>query len=163
MTHAIGADEYLEWASQPRLRYRDEGEGPAVLLVHGWLLDLTMWDALAADLASRFRVIRWDRRGFGASDGTPDLGADSKDGVRLLEHLGIGRTAIVAWSQGCRIALNIVESALGRSTCLILDGAAPLEGLPDRQWRNETPVFEYRARLLDQGIDALRAELADHP
>jgi pimeloyl-ACP methyl ester carboxylesterase len=49
------------------------------------------------------------------------------------------------------------------TTGLILDGAPPLDGLPDRQWRNETPVFEYRALLVEQGIPALRDLLAVHP
>jgi pimeloyl-ACP methyl ester carboxylesterase len=33
-----------------RLRYRDEGSGPALLLVHGWTLDLTMWNLVRAFL-----------------------------------------------------------------------------------------------------------------
>jgi 3-oxoadipate enol-lactonase len=157
------ADRFLESADLPRLRYRDEGHGPAVLLVHGWLLDLTMWDALAAALLSRYRVIRWDRRGFGQSAGAPDLGMDVADGVRLLDLLGVKHAAVLGMSQGCRIALSIAEGEPGLAACLILDGAPPLEGLPDRQWHNETPVFEYRALLVNQGIDALRAKLATHP
>lgn len=156
-------DRFLAGKGVPRLRYRDAGHGPAVLLVHGWLLDLTLWDALAAALAPRFRVLRWDRRGFGQSDGVPDLAQDAADGVRLLQALGVERAAIVGMSQGCRIALSIVESAPERAACLVLDGAPPIEGLPARGWSNETPVFEYRALLVERGIDALRARLAAHP
>ena len=92
----------------PRLRYRDEGRGPAVLLVHGWLLDSTMFDSLAQALARRRRVVRWDRRGFGESGGTPSLAADGADGLRLLRELGIARCAVLGSSQGCRVALDIV-------------------------------------------------------
>jgi pimeloyl-ACP methyl ester carboxylesterase len=35
-------DLYL-WVEGARLRYRDAGSGPAVLLIHGWTLDLDMW------------------------------------------------------------------------------------------------------------------------
>lgn len=163
MKRTTSADRYLEATGEARLRYRDEGAGPAVLLVHGWLLDLTMWDSLAAELVSCFRVIRWDRRGFGESRGTPDLNMDAADAIHLLDRLGAERTAVVGMSQGCRIALNVVESAPHRARCLVLDGPAPLEGLPDRQWSHEIPLAEYRALLLDRGIDALRAELAMHP
>jgi pimeloyl-ACP methyl ester carboxylesterase len=156
-------DQYLEQAGEPRLRYRDQGQGPAVLLVHGWLLDLTQWDALAAALTPSFRVIRWDRRGFGESGGAPSLAADITDALRLLQHLQVERMAVLGMSQGCRIALGIVESAPGRTTCLVLDGAPPLDGLPDRQWQNETPVFEYRGILVKQGIGALREALVAHP
>jgi pimeloyl-ACP methyl ester carboxylesterase len=163
MKFATSADQYFAASGQARLRYRDEGAGPAVLLVHGWLLDLTMWESLAAALAARFRVIRWDRRGFGESRGTPDLNTDAADAIELMDRLGVERTAVVGMSQGCRIALNVVESAPHRARCLVLDGPAPLDGLPDRPWHNEIPLTEYRALLLDRGIDALRAELATHP
>jgi pimeloyl-ACP methyl ester carboxylesterase len=66
-------------------------------------------------------------------------------------------------SQGCRVALALVESAETRPACLVLDGPPPLEGLPDRDWRNETPLPAYRQLMLARGIAALRAELATHP
>ncbi|HYL69994.1 MAG TPA: hypothetical protein VEY89_01675, partial [Candidatus Dormibacteraeota bacterium] len=50
-----------------RLRYRDEGQGPAVLLVHGWTLDLEMWEAQVAAWRDAFRLVRLDRRGHGLS------------------------------------------------------------------------------------------------
>ena len=108
-------------------------------------------------------MIRWDRRGFGESAGTPNLAADITDALRLLQHLQVERMAVLGMSQGCRIALGIVESAPGRATCLVLDGAPPVDGLPDRPWQNETPVFEYRALLVERGIGALREVLAAHP
>jgi pimeloyl-ACP methyl ester carboxylesterase len=37
-----------------RLRFRDEGRGPAVLLVHGWTLDLEMWDPKSGRCVTRF-------------------------------------------------------------------------------------------------------------
>jgi pimeloyl-[acyl-carrier protein] methyl ester esterase len=163
MSQTSVSDRYLESAGEPRLRYRDEGTGPAVLLVHGWLLNLTMWDELAQALSTQFRVIRWDRRGFGESAGTPNLAFDISDGLRLLQHLGVGPRAVLGMSQGCRIALSIAEAAPAMTTGLVLDGAPPLDGLPDRQWRNETPVFEYRALLVERGITALRELLAGHP
>src|SRR5882724_10020714 len=41
-----------------RLRYRDEGAGFAVVLVHGWALDLDIWEPQAAALRADYRVIR---------------------------------------------------------------------------------------------------------
>lgn len=163
MPPATSTDQYFAELGQPRLRFRDEGSGPAVLLVHGWLLDLTMWDELAQVLARDFRVIRWDRRGFGESAGEPSLASDSGDAARLLQHLGVGPRAVLGMSQGCRIALALVEAAPQLTTALVLDGAPPVDGLPDHQWRNETPVFEYRALLVERGIEALREVFARHP
>jgi len=65
-THA--ADQFVV-VDGARLRFRDEGRGPAVLLVHGWTLDLEMWDPLVSALRDAFRLIRLDRRGHGLSRG----------------------------------------------------------------------------------------------
>lgn len=157
------ADPWFEAPGQARLRYRDAGGGPVLLLVHGWPLDLTMYDPLTATLARSFRVVRWDRRGFGESVGTPSLAEDAADALRLLDRLGIGQATVLGTSQGCRVALALAEVAPERLDALVLDGAPALDGLPGSDWQNETPVYEYRARLVEDGIDALRAELARHP
>lgn len=47
-----------------RLVYEMTGEGPAVVLIHGFGLDMRMWDPQAGPLAARFRVVRYDCRGF---------------------------------------------------------------------------------------------------
>lgn len=156
-------DLWFEAPGQPPLRYRDSGRGPAVLLMHGWPLDLTMYDPLVPRLAADFRVLRWDRRGFGASAGTPGLGADASDARGLLDHLGVEYAAVLGTSQGCRVALAVTEAVPERVGALVLDGPPALEGLPDGDWQNETPVYDYRALLLERGMEALRAELARHP
>ena len=50
-----------------RLVYEVAGEGPAVVLVHGFGLDMRMWEPQVGPMAARFRVVRYDCRGFGAS------------------------------------------------------------------------------------------------
>jgi len=82
-------------AGDARLCYRDDGSGPALVLVHGWLLDSTIWTANVKAWAPRFRVLRLDRRGFGQSLAAPDLVADARDVVLLLDRLGIERAAIL--------------------------------------------------------------------
>lgn len=157
-------DRYFERQGLPRLRYRDEGQGPAVLLVHGWLLDLTMFDSLVPRLVDAgFRVVRWDRRGCGASSGTPSVIADAADALALLEQLHATSYAVLGMSQGCRIALALAESVAHPAACLVLDGPPPIEGLPERDWHDETPLAAYRQLLRQRGIEALRGELARHP
>ena len=58
------ADRFLP-VPGARLRFRDEGSGVALVLIHGWTLDLEMWSPQAQPLRDRFRIIRMDRRGFG--------------------------------------------------------------------------------------------------
>jgi non-heme chloroperoxidase len=76
-----GRDLYFA-SGDARLRYRDDGEGPPVVFIHGWTLDLDAWEPQAA-LAPSMRVIRYDRRGFGLSGGTPGRAADADDLARL--------------------------------------------------------------------------------
>jgi pimeloyl-ACP methyl ester carboxylesterase len=152
---------YLD-AGDARLCYRDDGSGPALVLVHGWLLDSTIWTAHVEAWSPRFRVLRMDRRGFGQSSGAPDLAADARDVVRLLDQLGIERAAILGMSQGTRIALHLADTMPQRVACLVLDGTPALAGLPG-DWPSETPVAHYRDLLLERGIGALRDALATHP
>src|SRR5205807_719082 len=96
-TAAPGArfpDRYL-CADGARLRYRDEGQGPPVVLVHGWTLDLEMWDPQVDALRSAFRLVRLDRRGHGQSGGVPAPGHDALDLAALCRHLGLARGALL--------------------------------------------------------------------
>ena len=58
-----GGDHFSEHAGA-RLRWRKEGGGPALVLLHGWALDLSSCNLLAPLLATRFTVLSFDRRGF---------------------------------------------------------------------------------------------------
>jgi pimeloyl-ACP methyl ester carboxylesterase len=146
-----------------RLHYRDEGAGPALVLIHGWLMDLTAWDAEQPAWSARFRVLRMDRRGFGRSTGVPRLAGDTDDVLALLDELRVERAAVLGMSQGARIALDLAQRAPERVSALILDGAPGMDALPGGPWLQETPLERYRKMLVDGGIEALRAELAEHP
>ena len=55
-----------------RVYYEDHGSGPPVVLVHGYALNGHSWEKQeTALLAAGYRVITYDRRGFGASSGRP--------------------------------------------------------------------------------------------
>lgn len=156
-----GGDRYFRSGSVP-LRYRDEGEGPAVVLLHGWTLDLETWDPQAAELARSFRVIRPDRRGFGRSGGSPDAVADVHDLETLLDHLQLARAALVGMSQGARAAVGFALGHPGSVTGLVLDGPpGDLAGLPG----DEDDVSHDTFRRLAQagGLAAFRNAWLRHP
>lgn len=146
-----------------RLHYRDEGSGPALVLIHGWLMDLTAWDAEQPGWSAHLRVLRMDRRGFGRSAGVPGFAHDAGDVLALLDERGIRQAAVLGMSQGARIALDLAQRAPGRVGALLLDGAPAVEGLPGGPWPPETPLEHYRQRLATDGLESLRAELAAHP
>jgi pimeloyl-ACP methyl ester carboxylesterase len=84
--------------------YRDEGTGPAILLIHGSQSTMRTWDELARRLSERYRVIRYDVPPNGLSGPVPDsvLGKLRPSDVpaRLLAHLGVASATVVGVSSG---------------------------------------------------------------
>lgn len=145
-----------------RLRVRTAGAGPAVLLLHGWALDLDMWTPQLAALANRYRLIAFDRRGFGLSSGAPGIDDDLADIEELLAKLSVERVAIVGMSQGARVALRWAIEMPARTTSLVLDGP-PRDLLVTGRPQGEITLTTYRELVRNQGIEAFRKEWLDHP
>ncbi|HEV8575070.1 MAG TPA: alpha/beta fold hydrolase [Dehalococcoidia bacterium] len=120
--------------------YEDAGDGPAVVLIHGYGADLRLWDAQVGPLVSAgFRVIRYDIRGHGRSLIAPNgytyenYSADLRD---LLDRINIERPAsenlsvdaahLVGLSMGGGIALQFELDNPERVLSLTLvDSALP--------------------------------------
>jgi len=143
-----------------RLRYRDEGGGPSLLLVHGWTLDLEMWDPQVQELQDAFRVVRIDRRGFGLSSGIPNPDRDASDLAALCHHLEIDRVALLGMSQGARSVLDFAIAAPVRVSAIVLDGPPTPESVAADE---DVPVAHYRALIRADGIEEFRREWARHP
>jgi pimeloyl-ACP methyl ester carboxylesterase len=146
------------------LRYELAGQGPALVLIHGWTHDHRVWDLQAPDLQRRFRVLRYDRRGWGASGGRPDVSMDPLDLERLMDALGIETAALVGHSQGTAAALRFTLAHPERVEALVLYGAGPPEGfgLAPR------PEDMLRRRMMreiarEHGLDSLGAYLFSSP
>lgn len=146
-----------------RLRFRDEGSGPAVLLIHGWSLDMDMWEPQFPALAARYRVVAFDRRGFGQSTGQPDVAGDVHDVQYLLGTMQVERAAIVGMSQGARVALRFALKFPNAVSCLVLDGPPREDTLQDDDAAEEVPMATYRELVQRRGIEAFRQVWARHP
>ena len=99
------------------------GDGPVVVLGHGFLMDRTMFDDQVSALRGAYRVVSWDQRGFGDTvyDDRPFTYWDSAhDCLALMDHLGIDRAVIGGMSQGGFIALRAALLAPARVRALIL-------------------------------------------
>jgi 3-oxoadipate enol-lactonase len=98
------------------------GDGPALLLIHGFPLDRSMWAHQVATLA-RWRRIAPDLRGAGFSD-APEQGytmaAYADDMVRLLDRLRIERAVIAGHSMGGYVVLELLRRHRERVMGLIL-------------------------------------------
>ncbi len=155
-------DQFIE-AGDVRLRVRVEGSGPAIVLLHGWALDLDMWQPQFAGLVQSCRLVAFDRRGFGLSSGEPDLSRDVEDVAALLDILAIRRAAIVGMSQGARVALRCAERFPQRVACVILDGPPPHGSTVQTQALEEIPLAQYREIVRTRGIESLREQWLRHP
>src|SRR6201986_1914512 len=146
-----------------RLAYEVTGQGPAVVLVHGFGLDMRMWDQQVGHLAARFRVVRYDCRGFSASGpldpAVPYTHAD--DLVALLDHLDIGDAVLAGLSFGGRVALQAALAAPHRVRGLALLDAV-LDGVP---WdpASARALDEVARRVEAGGVRAGREAWLAHP
>jgi 3-oxoadipate enol-lactonase len=138
-----------------RIRFDDSGgDGPPVILSHGFLMDHEMFAFQVGALAPEFRVITWDERGFGETefDGKPFTYWDSaSDCLGLLEHLGIDRAVLGGMSQGGFLSLRAALLAPERVRALVLidtqAGVEDPERLPayrqmQQTWLEVGPVDE---------------------
>lgn len=107
------------------------GDGPVVVLGHGFLMDHEMFAPQVAALRDQYRVVTWDERGFGLTefDGQPFTYWDSaSDCLGLMDHLGLATAVMGGMSQGGYLSLRAALTAPERVTALILlDSGAHLD------------------------------------
>jgi 3-oxoadipate enol-lactonase len=111
-------------------------DAPALVLSNSIGATRAMWDAQAGALAERFRLVRYDARGHGASPTPPgpyaveDLGGDVLD---LLDHLGIERAHLAGLSLGGMISMWLASAAPERVERLALLCTTSQHG-PAQMW-----------------------------
>ena len=128
----------------------------------GWAQDLLIWDAQARDFAARYRVLRYDRRGFGRSTGHADPSADPDDLRILLDSLGLEKAAVLGLSAGSRAALNFAVAFPDRVSALVLYGQGPVPGFkPMPPGPDLMTTFRETART--HGLDSLGSLIRAHP
>lgn len=105
------------------LAYDVTGSGPTLVLIHGSLLDRTLWNSQLPALASDHQVVRYDARGHGETTSEIVPYAHEHDLLALFEHLRIERATLIGLSMGARIALQFTLSWPDRVDALILCGS----------------------------------------
>jgi haloacetate dehalogenase len=111
------------------------GNGPPVLLLHGYPQTHTMWHPIAVQLAEHYTVVLTDLRGYGDS-GKPKTDPDhanyskramARDQVDVMEHFGFMQFAVVGHDRGARVTHRMALDYPARVTC-----AAVLDIVPTR-------------------------------
>jgi non-heme chloroperoxidase len=121
----------VENSAPIELYYEDHGTGPAVVLLHGWPVDSRSWEPqLHPLLAAGYRVITYDRRGFGRSS-RPTTGYDfntlADDLEAVLTHLDLHDTTLIGFSLGTgELARYIGTRGTERlRSCVFIESLAP--------------------------------------
>lgn len=113
------------------------GEGPPLLLLHGFTGNRDAWNHLRPLLGPRFGVLAADLPGHGESPITPETTFDGtiEALIALLDARGLERVDVAGYSLGARVALGLCLGAPDRVGRLILESGSP--GLRRRRERGE--------------------------
>lgn len=136
-----------------RIAYERKGEGPPLVLLHGYVGDSRTWRRQIDGLTDEFTVVAWDAPGFGRSSDPPEtfsLPEYADCLAAFVDALGLGRTHVVGLSFGGGLALELYRRHPTIAMTLVL--ASAYAG-----WAGSLPVDVVEQRLQQ----ALR--LADLP
>ncbi len=153
------ADDAFFDSNGVKIHYATAGEGEAVVLIHGWMGDSTMWGKdnsgntkLQVPEGGGFQFIALDCRGHGKSDKPHEqdkYGAEmAEDVVRLLDHLKIRKAHLIGYSTGAFIAGKVAATHPDRVLSVIYGGQAPIMPVthPAGSWE-----IEAFAKAVDDG------------
>ena len=150
--------------------FTDAGEGPAILLLHGYPFDRSMWQGQIDVLkASGFSAIAPDLRGLGATAGklqsVPQnnrgqtesyrtintMDEMARDAAALLDQLHVGEVVVCGLSMGGYVAFEFLKLFPSRVHALVLAGTrAPADNEREKQAR-----FEQAHRMLTEGMEPI--------
>ena len=108
-----------------RLFYETAGKGQTIVFVHGGLVDSRQWDDQLKEFSKRYRVVRYDLRGFGQS-ASPPAGqqfSHLEDLRALLDFLKVERATVVGLSLGGIVAADFALEHPRTVERLVLVGA----------------------------------------
>ncbi len=141
-----GATEGYAAVNGTKLYYEIRGQGHPLVLIHGGFMDRRMWDGQFDFFAQKYKVIRYDIRGYEKSDKAAGSYSHIEDLRRLLDFLGVAKPHLLGLSLGGQIAVDFTLEHPDRVDSLILVGAA-VTGYP----------FKYTADFLAKYAAVLKA------
>lgn len=146
---------------QGSLYYEEQGSGEPVILIHGHSLDRRMWDGQFSELARRYRVIRYDMRGYGKS--TPQIEnfqfTHAEDLIVLMDSLHIDKAHIIGLSLGGEVGADMVGWFPERvRSAVLVSGNLRLTPGPSQPMRGaEAARYDEKiARNKAMGVDELK-------
>lgn len=140
--------------------YEAAGEGEPLVLVHAGIADHRMWDDQFEEFARHYRVIRYDRRGFGRTPMVAGEFSHHDDLAGVLRALGVERAHLVGCSQGGKTVIDFTLPHPEAAGALVLVGSA-LSGF---EFHGEEPaqaaaIEEAAARGDVDGVNELELQI----
>ena len=117
-------------SGRAQLYFETAGTGEALVFLHAGVSDSRMWDPQFQKFATKFRVIRYDHRGFGETEFPDEPFALRDDLSNLLRHLGVRRAVLVGCSMGGAAAIDFTLEHPEAVAGLVLVGSG-VSGLND--------------------------------
>jgi pimeloyl-ACP methyl ester carboxylesterase len=144
------------------IAYRTHGDGPPLILLHGFLCDSRCWRTQMTSLARQFTVVAWDAPGAGFSpDPTDDFTiADWAEVLAaFLDALGVGRANVLGLSWGGMLAQELYRLHPGRIERLVLadtyagwKGSLPADVVEKRRARCYRDASRPRREVVDDWV-----------
>jgi pimeloyl-ACP methyl ester carboxylesterase len=149
-----------------KLYYETHGEGPVILLTHGYSATSQMWRGQIAALSAKNKLVTWDMRGHGQSDYPEALSEYSEeatvaDMAALLEHVGAKKAIIGGLSLGgyMSLAFHLKHPERVRALLIIDTGPGYRKDEARDGWnRNSLKTAE---RLEKEGLNSLQSGSAE--
>jgi 3-oxoadipate enol-lactonase len=140
------------------MAYDVEGSGPAVVLLHGFPFNRSMWREQVEALSASYRVVTPDLRGHGATTATTDpatMDEMARDVAALLDELDIRRAAIAGLSMGGYVAFSFYRRFPLRVRSLILADTRPQADTDEARENRE----QQAEKALTEGMEAIAETL----
>jgi len=103
--------------------YEFSGSGPAMVLIHDGLVHREVWDAQFSYFSKKYKVVRYDRRGYGKSSPATGKYSSLEDLNILFTQLKIDTACLIGASSGGRLAIDFALSYPQKVSSMILVGA----------------------------------------
>lgn len=116
------ASGYIEMEGG-KVFYDVTGTGPDMILIHDGLVHHEVWDGQVPFFARDYRVIRYDRRGYGKSPRAEERYSDIEDLNAVFNHFGVATATLVGMSAGGRLAMDFTLEYPEKVSRLVLVGA----------------------------------------
>ena len=150
---------------ETEIAFKDVGEGPAVLLLHGYPFDKSMWsEQIDAIAAAGFRAIAPDLRGLGETQASSEVARMddmARDAAALLDQMRVEQAVVCGLSMGGYVALEFIELFPTRVRGLVLAGTrAPADNEQEKAGREQQVQTMLRAGMVPISIATLPKLLA---